>query len=711
MLRSFAFTLLMLPLIASAQAPAISKTQAPAAKRINVNANSTMKINYGHPGWNKSATDIDTAIVIMRDTATGSLVQIQLNETAPDSSLFTGRFSINFNKEDRLQAEFFIPSQEQIKEKDGVIKVTAKIVKGELTRNPFILRRLPTGEQSIEIFDTREQARGAMKAYKAEQMIMLQSQQALANANTKPGKFPADQDLEAQKIAEDARQKQEAARAASDRARLEQLEAKRLEELKAKQAALSEQEKEREKARARALADQGLKLYQDEDFMGARTAFDEAVALDPDNRVFYYQYGIALYKTSDFNRALVTLRLADDASVNKIERSYFMALSHFRLKETEAALKTFDEVVASKDTTLAPSARFYKGVILYEREDWKNAQDSFQQVLDTSKDPKLDERAEAYIEQIMRAQQYEVERSRKWTLSATVGEMYDSNVLLISNSLRDTGSATDTQGWRALFAGSARYRPVYEETWELAAQLDAVTLYTLDKRFQNDDSLRNLDPTIVTAQVPWTRKGLLWGRGHRLEITPGYESTFMSLEYNTNKAIIDSVLLGISNLLIVNDSWFSTLLINIRRDKSNLSTSVGDDDSTALRVAFTSSNLVFLNGAKDRMLLAEGGIMLNQAEGKNAVYQRVDLGVGYIRPWKWSTSLNLKLGYFLLQYPQAAVSRTDNSLTLSAGLSRKISDIWSAGFLTAYNLNNSNSSANNYDKVTALLTLSAAYGL
>jgi hypothetical protein len=697
--RNIAALIAFLPLVAFAQT------------RVRVDAANTMKINYGHPGWNKSEKEIDTAVVIMREGVSGRIVQIQLGETAPDSSVFSGRFSINFANLEKLQTEFYIPSQEQLKAKDGLVKITGKIAKGEIARNPFILRKLPNGEQSIEIFDTKDQAREAMKAYKAEQLVMLQNQQALANSSTQSGKLPSDQDLETQRLADEAKAREEAARAASERARLEQLEAKRLEDLIAKQAAMSAQAKAAEKQKAQALGEEALKLYQESDFAGARAKFDQAVELDPENKVFYFQYGVSLYKTGDFNRALVMLRLANAPSVNKVERSYFMGLSHFRLKETDQSYKSFEEVIASKDETMGPSARFYQGVILFEKEDWAKSQEAFQNVLDTSNDAKLDERADAYIDQILRAQQYEKERSQKWTLGASIGEMFDSNVLLISNSQRDSGVATNTQGWRSLLAGTARYRPIYEETYELAAQMDLVTLYTLDKSFKSTDSLRNLDPTIATLQVPWTHKGTLFGRGHKLEIAPGYETTFMSLEDNKSKAILNSALLGVSNLFVMNEKWFSTFLVGIRADHSNLNSSVGDDDSSALRVTFGTSNLILLNDHKDRMLLAEGGLTLNQAEGKNAVYNRFDLGVGYVRPWRWESTVNFKLGYFLLQYPQADQKRTDNSLTLSVGLSRKLTDIWSAGFLAAYNLNNSNQDANNYDKVTALLTLSAALGL
>jgi hypothetical protein len=64
-----------------------------------------------------------------------------------------------------------------------------------------------------------------------------------------------------------------------------------------------------------------------------------------------------------------------------------------------------------------------------------------------------------------------------------------------------------------------------------------------------------------------------------------------------------------------------------------------------------------------------------------------------------------------LQYPQKIpAQRADNSYTATVGVSKRLSDIWNAGFLGSYNLNRSNEDVNNYNKFTALLTLSAAYG-
>ena len=683
----------------------VQVTEAPAKRRsrISMSTGGAVRINYGQPRWNQSAQEIDTATVIMREASSGRILQINLSETAPDSSLFSGLYSINYQNMEKLETEFYIPSQEVLAQKDGLLKVTQKIQAHELARNPFIMRRLPNGEQSIEIFDTKEQARAAMKAYQAEQIVMLQNQ--------KPVKFPSDQDLDAEKEARERKEREDAARAVSERARMEQIEAARLADLIAKQNAMTENEKKAKREKASGLANEGLAFFKSEDFTTARGKFEEAVNLDPDNHYFYYQFGVSLYKTGDFNRALVFLALPPSKDVNLVERNYFVALTHLKLKENDAALKSFDDVIASKDASMGPSAQFYKGVIFYDSEKYDEAQAAFQAVLDSSNDSKLDERAEAYIEQILRARQADEERKRRWSISAAIGEMYDSNVLLSSNSQRDAGTALDAAGWRTLISGSARYRATYTETAEFAAQLDAVTLYTLDKTFKSEQSLRNADPTVVTLTLPYTVKGVLFDRAHKLDIIPGYETTIMSIENNETKPIILSPMLTFANLLVMNEGWYNNLNFEIRDDISKLDSSINDNDATALRFKLGTTNLVYMNDKKDRVLIPEGSIAMNQAKGRNASYERLDLGVGYLLPVMKDTTANFKLAYFFLQYPEKVpATRTDNSYTLTAGLSRRLSEIWNAGILGSYNVNASNEDANTYNKFTALLTLSAAYG-
>ncbi|MEK7356157.1 MAG: hypothetical protein AAB250_06885, partial [Bdellovibrionota bacterium] len=347
----------------------------------------------------------------------------------------------------------------------------------------------------------------------------------------------------------------------------------------------------------------------------------------------------------------------------------------------------------------APSAEFYKGVIHYESGAWDAARTSFQNVLDTSSDPKLDESAEAYIEYVLRAQQYEADSKKKWFLTATIGEQFDSNVLLVSDS-STSGTATNTKGYRTILSGSVKYRSIFEEKREFAAQLDLTTMYTVDSSFQGDQSLRNADPNVVALSLPYTIKGTAFGRAVKFDITPGYETIYMSIENNENKEILASLLTSGTALLVMSDTWFSTYALDIRQENSKLNSSTGDDNSSSIKVKGSTNQLFMVGEDKKKFFIPEGAYTLNESIGKNSVYSRLDIGASYVMPWKWETSASFKLAYYNLNYPQNSTGRADNNVTFSTGLSRKLSDTWSTGLLASYESNQSNQSTNSYSKYT-----------
>jgi len=676
--------------------PTPTPVPAPKSAGPQIDTSSSVRINYAFAAWNKSPAKIDSGSLLMREGASGRMVQIHLSESEPDSSKFSGLYSISFQNIDRLKVEFYVPPQNLLATQDGMKKLAAMISSGKLTRNPFILRRTSAGQQSIEIFDTREQAQEALKAYRAEQQLQVQNQ-----------KYPSDQQVEMAKLTAEAAAKAAAAAAAAERVRMEQLEAQKVAAALARQAALDKAEKERRKKEAADLSAEGLKFYQEGKFTEAVEKFSKAIELDPDNRAYFFQYGVALYRTDKVDKSIVYLKMASGPQVNEVERDFYVGLAHFKLKEYPAALEAFQKAIAAKNPDLSPSAQFYAGVVHFEQKNWNEARNAFQAVLDTSKDPALDKQAETYLELVLRIQQFETERSRKWQFSATIGEQFDSNVTLTSDSTLSTGAQTNVAGYRSLFMGSGRYRPVYDEAREFAAQLDLLYMYTVDSSFGSSQSLRNADPLVVTLTMPWTHKGLVWGKGFKSDITPGYESITMSAEDNTSKVIISSVLLNFTNLIVMNDKLYSNFNLELRRDQNEMASVTGDNDSTAIKTKLVNSNLHFLGDSKSKFLTSEIDLTFNTAQGSNATYNRLDLAVGYIQPFYWETSALAKLAYYYLTYPLKSDNRIDNDVTVTAGLTKKLNDTYSTGFVGTYQINNSTSDSYTYKKWTAMLTLSA----
>lgn len=676
---------------------------------INVDSKNAIRLNYGRSEWNRDATKIDEAIIFMREGASGRVVQIQAEETAPDSAVFSGTYSINWQSIEAMRPEFYAPPQKLLADMNGRMKITQMIDSKELRRLPFVMRRDPiTGIQNIELFDTVDQARAAYRAYQSEQQLLeaMKNKTLQSTKNKNAGTYAErDQTVDTALLAERAAL-EKIAKDLNERVRLSQIEMQRLSELIKKFSALTPAERAKQKREAQALADQAMIDYRADRFAQARDSFDKAVELDPTNRSYYFQYGVTLYKLTDYNRSLVYLDLAEGKDVPIIERDFYRGLNYYQLKDSKNALEAFTKVVDAKDSEISPSANFYRGLLYFDKKNWDEARKEFQTVLDTSNDPALDERAEAYLENIIRQQQIEAERAHRWTLNGTFGLIYDDNVLTSSDSDRDRGTATDLEAYRTLLSGSARYRAIYEKEYELAVQLDAMTMFSVDKTFQRKQTLTNADPTVLGLSVPWTYKSVFLGKGYKFDFIPGYESTIMSSDNNETKPIYNSYIGGFQNLVVMNERWYTNVNLEIRKDMYNMSTSTGDDDSTALKTKITWSNINFLEDKK-QIVLSEVAYTSNDALGKNVIFNRFDLGVGYVAPWRWNTTFITKLNYFLLTYPQNSTGRIDNDYTLLLGASRPWTEKLLLGLNGTYAINNSNVSAYQYKKFNLMLTLTA----
>ena len=693
------FFIVMIFLLCGPSALGQSKPQ---SKRPPVDSANAIHLSYANSAWNKDPGKIDSASIIMREGASGKIVQINLVETEPNSSIFSGFYSISWQNLEKMNVEFYIPPQEYFSEDGGLKRLTSMIANKELRRSPFILKKGAGGSQTIEIYDSKEQAQLAVTAFRAEQQV-----RGMMNK-----KFPSDQAVDVAKLGMEAKEREAAALSLKERVHISQLEMQHLQMLLKKFSALSPKDQMAHKKQAEAVAAEALALYQQDKYPEALAKFDQAIELDPTTRAYYFQYGVTLYKTDNFNRSIVLLQLADGPSVREVERDFYIALNFFRLKENTNAANAFDKVIATKDPGLAPPSVFYKGMVKFDQKKWDDATAAFQSVLDTSTDKDLDKKAEAYIEQILRARQFDAERSKKWQISATVGEIYDSNVTLTSQSSLDQGTASNINGYRDLFSGSVRYRPIYEQDHEFALQMDLMTMYTTDSAMNYSQTLRNADPTVITLTAPWTYKGVLFGKGYKFDVSPGYESIFMSIEDNSFKPIVTSALLNFSNLFVMSEKLFSNFNLELRDDMSGLGDAGtdGDNNSSAIKAKLIYSNMIFISDDKAKIVTTELAYTLNQAQGVNESYNRIDAGVGLIQPVGWGITANTKLSYFNLSYPTNPNGRMDNSYAITAGGSKKLDDVWSTGLLANYNMNSSNVDANQYNKWTVMLTVSALLG-
>ncbi len=491
----------------------------------------------------------------------------------------------------------------------------------------------------------------------------------------------------------------EAAKRESERVRLEQIEKQKAEERLEAAKRASEKERAERKARAIVLAAEAMQLFNEAKFAESEAKFKEAVDLDPENRSYYFKYGAALYRNGKYNEALVIFGLADADPKNQNEKNYFIGLCHYRLKELPAALSNFTSVASTNDPVMAPSSEFYRGVIFFVQEKFTEAKISFEKVIDTSSDPKLDQQAEEYLENISAQLALAKLRENKFTFIGTVGAIFDSNVLLAPDNAATT-EVTDIRDVRLLTVGGLEYRPLLRDKHELFVNADATLINS-----KNPDA-SSADPFLYTLGVPYSFKGAIGSKGLKTTLKPGYEQLYMATGGASTKTIsFISYFLLWDTTLVMNPTWFANYSIEYRRDDARaLNFDQGDEDADATRFTLRTNQTFFLDKGRKRAVIGSLGYVGNSALGRNKTYKRFEAGVTFTKPAFWDTTWNIGLNFFKLDYPDAIKKRNDVDLTLSSGLTKPIKEwlIW--GLSGNYTNNDSNVDAQAFTKYTIMTT-------
>lgn len=665
----------------------------------NLNMDRVMHITYGSPSWNLDSTKVDSAYLILRDNNTGKLVQIQLEETEPDSSQFSGQFSVQLSDSEKVSPEIYIPPKElRGSDKDNK-KLYEMIQAGKLQRKPVIVKKNEKGQPVLDVYDTREQAEAGLKAYEEEQRLgqELRHKKALKPMTSSAATAAA---AAAERKAQLEKLALEAVKNVQDRVRMEQIERQKATERAEQARKMSEAERAARRARAVIINGEAMALYDQGDFVKAEGKFKQAVDLDPDNKDYYYKYGITLYRNQKFNDALVALKIAKVQPALDLEKKYYMGLVHFRLSELDNAIRQFQEVGKSSDPNLGPSSVFYVGVIQFAQEKYDAAKKSFETVIDTSKDPRLDDQAEEYIDKIAGAMAFQKLRENKFTLMAVVGAMYDSNVLLTPDSLPGGAKPSNIADFRLMTIADLQYRPVLNEHHEWAPHFTANLTNSLKSE------AAPADPFMYTLAAPYSYTGMAWKKGYKFTANPGYDILYMDPTKSGKKTQQQaSSYLGLDNTFVMSKDWVSTYSLEYRNNKSYDVTANGPDDANSTQYTLRTIQTVFLDKGRKQSLLPNLGIIRNAAKGSNKSYNRYDLGATYVKPVAWGMGLNLGVAYYQMTYPTLVPTvRVDKNYTFTAGVSKPIKDwvIW--GLAANYMKNASTDVASAYTKFSVITT-------
>jgi tetratricopeptide (TPR) repeat protein len=490
-----------------------------------------------------------------------------------------------------------------------------------------------------------------------------------------------------------------------DRIRQEQAERARIESLKNAHDSLSKVEQDKRKKQAEDFAESALDLYRGGQYAPAEENFRKSFELNPENKKYYFQYGMTLYKNQKYNDAIVAFNISQSNKDYELESIYYAGLAEYNLKEYEQAIGRFNDLEQKKDKEMSPLASFYAGIIYYDQKNYDKAKEKFQVVLDTSNDTKLDEKADKYIDDINQAITYAKNKQKTVFLSGTLGSMYDSNVLLQSDSSADQGTAQGKGSLRYLIGLGTYYRPVFNDKYEFGPK------FRTDYIFTQNSALTDFDPWSVQITTPFSYKSTFKKKAMKLDIKPGFETLYLGQEDNSGKPkkTLQGTYLEVAPTFVMSDRWLSTYSLTYRKDKFVQAT---DQAENANKITFKFSNLLFVNKQKTKSVLMDLGYTNNSATGSDYNFKRYDFSALYILPvFKNAASFAGGVSLYKLNYPDKSTPQHDFNKTLTATLSKTLTENVSGTILGTYTLNGSNSETSDYNKWTLGILFNAEFGL
>lgn len=606
------------------------------------------------------------------DVSSGRVAQLELSHR--EKEWLQGVYLINFKEQASPKLQFQIVGQ------PGKLYLTED-----------------ASTSALELFSTENDYVEASRAKLAAAETARVKQEAAKKAASAREQALRDQqkaelDRLNQRIQEQERMKQEAD------------EATRRAEALRKQEEMTVAEKVKRQNKAKELIAQADAAYDRGEYQAATQKYGQAVELDPSQDEMYYRYGVALYKTEEYNKSLAMLSMAEGGPQNKAEHNYYVGLNHLKLKETEKAHDQFVAVRDENNDDVSPIASYLAGNLEMQRKNYGEARTSFEYVLDHSKDPKLDEQSEAMLEQIDRIENFESSGKETMGYSLNAGFGYDGNVL----SLATENLPMDAAAYRFSWGASLFYKFFQSFDSSFAGQIAYSDIYSMDKSLKASPTLQSTDPLTLTVSAPYKKQIEGANRAYDVSVTPSYSTLTMSAETDERKLMTTTTSLGADVSFPLTANWYSAYRGEVAQDVSSLSSAGTDDDQSSARYTLGTVQTKILDAKKGETLGGDIAYILNNAKGKNTTYRKAVLGVTYGLPGPYRSQANVRAEYMDMNYADNANGRRDSGFTLSTGALKNLGRGLSLSLGLQYVSNGSTVTDYKYDKmvVTSALTYS-----
>lgn len=592
--------------------------------------------------------EADERMIRVKELESGKVTQLSLEKDPSTPQLWNGYFVIQFFKGDTSTRtlDFQTPEGESFYAYISQEKAAQKVILFK-TPEELALHEASIAEEKQKI---------------AEKQIAKQIQVAKPKGANIP--------LNKEKIEQLVRQQGQLQE--STQLTLEESQAKKRMALLELQQKMSEEQKKKKKAEAAALVAKADESYAKKDYKGAEKLYSQATDLDPESEAYFYRYGVSLYKIGNYNKSLAVLSLADVESEQGVEKDYYVALNHLKLKSYDKALKKLVEIREENSPDLSPIASFYAGNIQLQQQKYADARKSMEYILDNSKDPKLDRSAEEMLEQIDRLETYYESKKEKYRFSAYAGLMYDTNVLNVAQN----NVSTDVKAVRATYGASALAVFHRTMTSDLGAKLAVSDYYSLNSSLQNEATLQAADVLEIGLSLPYHQEFKLAKKDMNLELTPSYKNILMSSSGGSRELAVRSTELSTTLSAPLKPDLLLSGRLDLGSDESLLESSVGDNDLTATKYGVTLTPLQVLDMKGEKTLAGELSYLRNNALGKNFRYNRYGLAATYSFPAYYKGLGSLRADYSLQDYHEAEAPRKDTNISLTAAYNRDLNKKW-----------------------------------
>ncbi|MDW8190342.1 MAG: tetratricopeptide repeat protein [Pseudobdellovibrionaceae bacterium] len=647
------------------------------AAKVRIRVKSTLRLDYLSPRWNTSP-GIDSGFIVIRNLVDLSLIYIELKETSGNSSMFTGIFQVSEQSAKELTIEIYVPPKNLTPSPNSVKQLAKMITDGIITRKPYFYR-VENGEQKITIYDSKIQALEAYRYFvrfgTSREVLNPNLLETSANAQlsgSSPQSLTQVGELESQ-LAQDVTQQ------------------------RLKFVQKNDKEKERLKQESLKFAQQGLKAYQEENYLQAKENFEKAIAHDPTNKSFFFQYGVTLYRLQEYDLSIAYLNQVED--VHQEEKSLFLAMNYMKKSEFQLAQSLLTNL--TKNSEFQPTAYLYLGIIALKQDLLEEATDYFKKVLETSTQIELDSAAESYLDQIENLKKTRAGAKNRFTISGNLGAMYNSNILTVSPD----ALPTDLAGFRVSYGFHLEYRPVFTNQKEIAAQIMVSDLYSTDSRLAAQEQFQKFDPLTIQVSLPFrfkkqqseqSEKARMWS------VMPFFRSVQMDFDSQPGRETILTSFGALADFTVSQGAENHLYGMEIRKDNSLIApTSPEANQNTIFLGVNTVKMLPLPNSRLAQSGLIEAGVGFNQAEGRNQTFQQVTLGAGLADHY-FSSLVILKAGATYRLFPNHLIGRQDIVLNAQLMSQKQLSPKLMGALGLSYLTSHSSQSLVNFNQLIIL---------